>query len=273
MSDNPEPTPNDGDGSDPSGGQSGGTPNAGAGGSTAMQRVMAHMSGNKIEAALWLTRLFTVASTFNYFLPIFGGNPQSSYQRALIASAASSALRLHQRMPNFQFNREYFGRLFLEDSAHYLFYSLIFVSNAAVTMVLIPVFLFALLHAQSYTTQLLNQIGPDSIMILRNLLGKLATNQVSILRFIACNEIFLMPAIILMMFTGHGSLLLPFVYYRFLTLRYGSRRNPYCKQLFYELRVTTEQLVARPQCPEFVRNMSFKVIGFVNRLAPQVPAQ
>lgn len=29
--------------------------------------------------------------------------------------------------------------------------------------------------------------------------------------------------------SGQGSLLLPFIYYRFLTLRYTSRRNPYCR--------------------------------------------
>ena len=42
------------------------------------------------------------------------------------------------------------------------------------------------------------------------------------------------------------------------------------RQLFYELRVTTEQLVSRPQCPGFVKNMSYKLIGFITRLAPQV---
>ena len=70
----------------------------------------------------------------------FSGNPYSSYQRALVASAATSALRVHQRMPQFQFNREYFGRLFQEDSAHYLFYSLIFVTNTPLTSILFKVF-------------------------------------------------------------------------------------------------------------------------------------
>lgn len=162
-------------------------------------------------------------------------------------------------------------------------------------------------------------MGPNSLMFIRNLLDKLGSNQQNILKFIACNEIFLMPATVFMLFrynlftwiflwpvahnigilnqsehivlwfsflqlwyeqyfsfitstrfhhkwvmvcksswnltllnlissinvfvhfivleiphvfsfySGQGSLLLPFIYYRFLTLRYTSRRNPYCR--------------------------------------------
>lgn len=243
----------------------------GAGGS-AVQRIMGHMSANKIDAALWGTRVLTVFFFISYFIPVFGNNPYSSYQKALLSNAATSALRLHQRLPNFQLNREFFGRLMLEDSAHYLFYSLIFVTGHPVTMVPIPVFAYALLHAQKYTQQLLNAIGPGSVGWLRGLLSKLDNNQVNILRFIACNEIFLMPALVFMIFTGHSSLLLPFIYYRFLTLRYSSRRNPYCRQIFYELRLATESLCSSPKCPGMVRNICYKVISFVSRLAPQVPA-
>lgn len=234
-----------------------------------VQRIIAHMSANKIEAALWVTRIMTVFFVFNFFLPMFSAAP-SSYQKALLSNAATSALRLHQRLPNFQMNREFFGRLLLEDSAHYLFYSLIFVSSYPVTMVLVPVFLFAILHAQKYTQQILNVVGPDSLGIVRRMLAKLEANQFGILRFIACTEIFLMPAILFMMFTGHASIFLPFIYYRFLTLRYGSRRNPYCRQLFGELRLASENLCSSPSCPAFIRNITYKMIAFISRLAPQV---
>lgn len=64
------------------------------------------------------------------------GYPNSYYQKALLSNGVTSALRLHQRVPNFQFSREYLGRLFLEDSAHYLFYSLIFVTGPSVSSIL-----------------------------------------------------------------------------------------------------------------------------------------
>lgn len=60
----------------------------------------------------------------------------SLYQRALIANAATSALRLHQRLPNFQLSREFLGMVMMEDSAHYLFYSLIFIMGYPVTSIL-----------------------------------------------------------------------------------------------------------------------------------------
>lgn len=46
----------------------------------------------------------------------------------------------------------------------------------------------------------LQSMGPDSLMFIRNLLDKLTSNQQNILKFIACNEIFLMPATVFMLF-------------------------------------------------------------------------
>ncbi len=48
-----------------------------------------------------------------------------------------------------------------------------------------------------------------------------------IMRFAAMNEILLMPSVVLMIFTGKSGIFVPFVYYRFLSLRYQSRRNRY----------------------------------------------
>ena len=81
-----------------------------------------YMLAHKIETGLWLTRLMTVGFTFNYFFPFFpfSGEPISSYYKALMANAATSALRLHQRNPSVQLNRQFFAGLLLEDSAHYL---------------------------------------------------------------------------------------------------------------------------------------------------------
>ncbi|KAK7096755.1 transmembrane protein 33-like [Littorina saxatilis] len=235
--------------------------------------VMGQLMANKVETLLWLTRIITIVCTIMFFLPFFGGNPYSLYQRALIASAATSALRLHQRIPAVQFNMDFLRRLFTEDSCHYLFFAILFINAYPITMAVVPVFLFALLHACSFTKLLVNTMGPNSMQFLRNMVGKLEQQQVNILRFIACNEIFLMPAVIVMVFSGKGSFFLPFVYYRFLTLRYQSRRNPYCRTLFAELRMTVEYLCGKPQCPQFLRNVCYKAIALISRLAPVVPAQ
>jgi hypothetical protein len=56
----------------------------------------AYVVAHKIETGLWLTRLLTVGFTFNYFFPFFpfSADPISTYYKALMANAATSALRL-----------------------------------------------------------------------------------------------------------------------------------------------------------------------------------
>lgn len=218
---------------------------------------------------MWLSRLFTVYCSVMFILPILGPYAAANfYQRALLANALTSALRLHQRLPRFQLSRAFLAQALQEDSCHYLLYSLILVNSYPITMSIFPVFLFSVLHATTYTKKVLDSVGPSSLMFIRNLLDKLTSNQQNILKFIACNEIFLMPATVFMLFSGQGSLLLPFIYYRFLTLRYTSRRNPYCRTLFTELRILLEHFIMKPACPAFFRKMCLSSIAFISRLAP-----
>ena len=64
------------------------------------------------------------------------------FVQALMANAATSALRLHQRLPQVQFNRQFLSLFLMEDSAHYLIFSMIFLYAAPITLALVPVFLF-----------------------------------------------------------------------------------------------------------------------------------
>ncbi|KAM9143695.1 transmembrane protein 33 isoform 1-T1 [Pangshura tecta] len=242
-------------------------PMQGGAGGGAVQFLMT----NKLDTAMWLSRLFTVYCSALFVLPLLGLHEAASfYQRALLANALTSALRLHQRLPHFQLSRAFLAQALLEDSCHYLLYSLIFVNSYPVTMSIFPVLLFSLLHAATYTKKVIDARGLNSLPFLRSLLEKLNANQQNILKFIACNEIFLMPATVFMLLSGQGSLLQPFIYYRFLTLRYSSRRNPYCRTLFTELRIVVEHLIMKPSCPLFVRRLCLNGISFISRLAPTV---
>lgn len=80
----------------------------------------------------------------------------SAFYKVLMANAATSALRLHQRLPRIQFTREFLGQLLSEDSCHYLFFSLIFLYVSPVILVAFPVALFAILHSASYSLTLLD---------------------------------------------------------------------------------------------------------------------
>jgi len=233
--------------------------------------VMPRLMTNKVETCLWLTRLLTVFFGILFILPFVGGEPQALYQRIFLTAAATAALRLHQRAARpLAFSREFFGTLVLEDSCHYLFFSLIFYHTSPVTLAVIPVTLFALLHATTFTLIVLDEVGPEALPAIRNLINYVKTRQTQILRFVACAEIFLFPSSLFLAMTGKGGLVLPFFYYRFLTLRYASRRNPYSRTVFYELRVSIEHLCRHPSCPGFLKNMADKAIATVSRFAPEV---
>lgn len=234
--------------------------------------LMHQVSTHKIETGLLFTRLATVIFSISYIFPIVG-NPYMSYYKALMANAATSALRLHQRMPRVQLSREFLAQVLLEDSAHYIFFSLIFLNSEPITASLIPVFLFAVLHAASYSLTLLDALGQNSWWGARMLISLVELQSKNILRTIALTEILMMPLIIVFVFTGRASLLAPFLYYRFIGLRYSSRRNPYTRAMFHELRTGLEESASKPSFPQGVRSLLYRAINFVSGLAPPLHQQ
>lgn len=233
--------------------------------STASPSLINLLSERKTDAILLLTRLVTILFTIMYILPIFRSNSESMsfYSKALIASAVTSALRLQQRVPPLQLSREFFFTLIREDSAHYLMYSILFLSGTPMTIVLIPITTYAILHSCSFLSQILTNYPR-----MKSYLDRITENHATLLRFVALNEIILMPLLILSIFFARANFLLIFMYYRFLALRYTSHRNPYTRTLFFELRQAAEQLCTRPACPPIVGRMCHGAIAFISRLAP-----
>ena len=88
----------------------------GGGQQRGLGNLVRHCQAHKIEVGLWATRLLTVVFTLAYFLPVFGNHPFSAYYKALMANAATSALRLHQRLPRVELSREFAATLFLASS-------------------------------------------------------------------------------------------------------------------------------------------------------------
>jgi hypothetical protein len=90
---------------------------------------------DKISVVLWMTRIFTIICTILFIVPITSYDLNALYSKALMASAATSALKLHQRMTTTPFaaNREYLAKLMIEDSFHYLLFALIFLNVYPVT--------------------------------------------------------------------------------------------------------------------------------------------
>lgn len=221
---------------------------------------------------MWAIRAAAILFTFAYFIPIIG-NPYSAYYRVLLANAAVSAVRLHQRLPLPSLSKEFLLLLFSEDSCHYLLYSLIFLYVTPVTFVLLPTFLFSLIHFASYSLTLLDLLGQNSWWGARILISLVEFQTRSILRLIAFTEILLMPFVVMLLFMGRAGLFTPLVYFHFLTLRYSSRRNPHTRAMFRDLRCYTETFANKPAVPGVVRSILMNGVQFIARLAPQQPAE
>ncbi|XP_065058702.1 transmembrane protein 33-like [Rhopilema esculentum] len=233
---------------------------------------------NKYSTAQWLLRMYTIGCTLFFLVPLFGSQFSANcFKRVLLSSATISALRLHQRLPRFQFSRLFFQQLIQEDAFHYLCYSVLFIMAHAATLVLIPITLFAVLHAGSFTRRIIDAAGSDNFFLrrIRPYVLKVEDRQTqqSLLQFIASSEIMMMLVTILMLLSAQASFLVPFFYYRFLQLRYTSRRNPYSRLMFQQMRLGVEQLARNPKCPAVVGRVLFGFTGFVSRLAPAAQEQ
>jgi len=227
-----------------------------------------HVKANKVDVALWGTRMLTIFFTILYLIPIFG-NSQKYFTQVLLANAATSALRLHQRLPRFALTRQFLSLLLIEDSCHYLFFSIIFLYVSPVFLILFPVFLFAVLHSSSYSLKLLDILGQNSWWGARFMISLVEFQTTNILRLCAFSEIFIMPLCIILVFMGRAGLMTPFIYYHFLSMRYLSRRNPFTRMMFTELRMAVE-VMAR-NSPQVIGKILYGGIGLVTRLAPQQP--
>lgn len=231
-----------------------------------------HVLDNRVKVAMWATRIFTMLFTIGYIIPIFG-NPHNAYYKVLMASSATSALRLHQRVPAVRFNFEFLHSLLLEDSCHYLLYSSIFLYVSPVTLVLVPVFLFAVIHSASDTLTLLDTLGQNSCWQLRLLISFVEFQSRNILRLIALSEIIILPLAIILVFTGRAGLLTPFIYYQFLKMRLASRRNPYTRNIFHEIRNALTAFSSRPSMPGILRYLINGLLTISQQMTPPNPVQ
>jgi len=196
-------------------------------------------------------------------------NPYSQlFTKVLMASAATNALRLHQRIPQLSISAQTLQNVLAEDSGHYLAYSLMFMSGRQhAALILIPIIAFAIMHVSNFANKLFAETtlafgpGQKAVQYIR-------TKNVFLLQFIAMSEIFLMPLVIYFAFTGAG-LFTPLIYYRFLVLRYSSERNPYNRTCFHQMRLQADQYAAAPSTPAIVKTLIGKAQAICYRLAPQ----
>jgi hypothetical protein len=237
-----------------------------------------HLMANKFDAVLLLIRLYIIFATFVFMVPVFGMEYSvTCFKRVLLGNACISALRMHQRLPRVTLTKEFLQVLIMEDSFHYFVYSILFLNSNPQTIALAPIVVFAVLHSASYTHKLIATTGAtDTIATtVQSLTSKIVERnmQTSILTFIASMEIMVFFVAIVMIFVGRGSFLVPFFYYRFLQLRYMSRRNPYSRLVFGQLRMKVEAMARNESTPAFAKKGLTMLVSVASKLSPTTMAQ
>nr|XP_002129462.1 transmembrane protein 33 [Ciona intestinalis] len=235
--------------------------------------IMNFMAARRIGTAMWVMRCYAIFLSIQYMFFCSAFDMGHYFQRAMLANGVVCALRLHQRVPQFRLTRVHFSMLLQEDSAHYLIYSLIFLTCHPITIALMPVAVFALLHASSFTRQMIDMHGSNSYPFARKLINHVAKHQATLFRFVALNEVLILPTVVAMLIMGRASVFAPFLYYKFVHYRYLSTRNPYSRVIFYELRMSAEVLSRNPNCPSILSSSLLKGITFVSKLAPPYQQQ
>ncbi|XP_028159299.1 Krueppel homolog 2-like, partial [Ostrinia furnacalis] len=115
-------------------------------------------------------------------------------------------------------------------------------------------------------------LGQNSMWVARLLISLVEFQSRNILRAAALAEIVLFPVVVLMALFAYCSLLTPFVYYYFVTWRYASRRNPYTRNTFHELRALADRTAARQSLPAPLRSAIAAAVTLVCRMAPPLEA-
>jgi|UniRef100_A0AC35FNC6 hypothetical protein len=229
---------------------------------------------NAMDTICFVLRILTIFFAIQYHLPTTDQEyTKSVYFKAFAAGAATNALRLYHRLKGVNVpivSQQFLQTAMAEDSAHYLLYCITFPMSTPVAMALIPIVFYAFFNSIPFLSKMAQETGYGTNAIVQKLADFRLQQADNILGLIACAEIFNFPIFFAMIFTGRGNIFFPVLYFRFLTLRYASRRNPYTRIAFASLKQSLNQVAASPRCPAVIRTIIFKSIGVVERFAPPV---
>uniref|UniRef100_A0AC34Q6L9 Transmembrane protein 33 n=1 Tax=Panagrolaimus sp. JU765 TaxID=591449 RepID=A0AC34Q6L9_9BILA len=236
--------------------------------------VVDYMKNNAMDTIIFSFRMLTIIFAIQYILPSTdASHSKSVYSKAFIAAGVSYAFRLYQRVGGMfsmqNLNAMLLQTIFMEDSTHYLLYCFTFPMSTPVTMALIPIVALSFYNAIGYVHKLAQETG-TGVVFAQKLNDFRAQQSNNILSLVACAEIFNFPVFFALIFTGRCNIFFPFLYFRFLTFRYSSRRNPHTRLVFASLKQNLLQVTNHQSCPAIVRTGILKAINLVEKVAPPV---
>ncbi|TPX43707.1 hypothetical protein SeMB42_g04626 [Synchytrium endobioticum] len=199
------------------------------------------------QFAWFAGHLITVVQALTYFL-IYRMSYEGSraYSRAYMGTMLSYGIILYKAHGIPHISKNYMQRILLDENTQYLLLALIWLTTSPIWVTLIPYSTFSVFHALTFIrTDIIPTLAPTAAStgtaplarrLQQHILQFVQTYQGPALSMVAYSEIWVtFPILILYIFTGRASVLLPLMYANFVRFRYFF--SPTTKQAFRDVRV------------------------------------
>ncbi|KAN0040087.1 hypothetical protein ACTA71_011972 [Dictyostelium dimigraforme] len=193
--------------------------------------------------------------TLLYFI---SGNPYFFY-KALLGATIAYSIPIFNTFEGRTPDRALAAQLVQNENAQFVFYCMIFYFLGSASLVyLLPNFIYSFFH-------MLKLLIPytSRVPFIKNLLEKLNSFNSKAIDFAISIEINIVLIAFFSIFSSFSNILLVFIYFRYLKLRYQFSQK--IKSKVNEYSQMVDQLSAHPSCPAFIRNTVPKIKMVLSR--------
>ncbi|KAM9985833.1 hypothetical protein ACTFIZ_002128 [Dictyostelium cf. discoideum] len=198
---------------------------------------------------------WVIAQTSVIFFTLFyfiSGNPYFFY-KALLGATIAYSIPIFNTFEGRKPDRALAAQLVQNENAQFVFYCMIFYFLGSSSLVyLLPNFIYSFFH-------ILKLVIPYTARVpfIKNLLEKVNSTNTKAIDFAISVEINIVLIAFFGIFSSFSNILLVFIYFRYLKLRYQFSQK--IKSKINEYSQIVDQLSAHPSCPTFIRNIIPKI--------------
>ncbi|KAN0012363.1 hypothetical protein ACTFIU_007662 [Dictyostelium citrinum] len=193
--------------------------------------------------------------TLLYFI---SGNPYFFY-KALLGAAIAYSIPIFNTFEGRTPDRALAAQLVQDENAQFVFYCIIFYFLGSASLVyLLPNFIYSFFH-------ILELVIPytERVPFIKNLLKRINSTNTKAVDFAISVEINIVLIAFFSIFSSLSNILLVFIYFRYLKLRYQFSQR--IKSKLHEYSQMVDQLSAHPSCPTFIRSAIPKIKMVLSR--------
>ncbi|KAK5580462.1 hypothetical protein RB653_000479 [Dictyostelium firmibasis] len=202
-----------------------------------------------------IAQISVIFFTLLYFI---SGNPYFFY-KALIGATIAYSIPIFNTFEGRTPDRALANQLVQNENAQFVFYCMIFYFLGSASLVyLLPNFIYSFFHVLKllipYTAR---------VPFIKNLLEKINSYNTKAIDFAISIEINIILIAFFSIFSSFSNILLVFIYFRYIKLRYQFSQK--IKSKVNEYSQMADQLSTHPSCPSFIRNTIPKIKMILSR--------